>query len=76
MQQGILGSFRQCAAAVAPDQEQEQDQAAAAAVGVDLAPWYDSMRVRLLILVSVVVVAQAGGRAAMDGSSWGILCLI
>lgn len=43
MQQGILGSFRQQAGAVATEQQQPAD--------VDLAPWFDSLLVRAVILV-------------------------
>lgn len=50
VQQGILGGFRQVAAAVDGGQEQQQQQAGE----LDLAPWFDSLRVRLLILVSAM----------------------
>jgi hypothetical protein len=43
MQQGILGSFRQQAGAVATEQQPPAD--------VDLAPWFDSLLVRAVILV-------------------------
>lgn len=43
MQQGILGCFRQQAGAVTTDQQQAPD--------VDLAPWFDSLVVRAVILV-------------------------
>ncbi len=52
MQQGIFGSFRQSSGAVAADQQQQQ------ASELDLAPWFDSLLVRLVILVSEGQVAE------------------
>lgn len=46
MQQGILGSFRQGPEAVTGDQQQQR------ADELDLSPWFDSLTVRLVILVS------------------------
>lgn len=46
MQQGMLGSFRQASGAVAADQQQQQPRGE-----LDLAPWFDSLLVRLVILV-------------------------
>jgi hypothetical protein len=45
--QGITGSFRQQEAAT-----QQQQQQGSPAGGLDLAPWFDSLAVRLVILVS------------------------
>lgn len=50
MQQGILGSFRQASGAVAADQQQQQQHPRGE---LDLAPWFDSLLVRLVILVRV-----------------------
>lgn len=46
MQQGILGSFRQGRGALTADQQQQ------GAGELDLSPWFDSLLVRLVILVS------------------------
>jgi hypothetical protein len=48
MQQGILGSFRRGTGAVTADSQQKQQQAGS----LDLSPWFDSLLVRLVILVS------------------------
>jgi hypothetical protein len=47
MQQGILGPFRQQSGAVSLEQQPQEPG------DMDLAPWFDSLLVRLVILVSM-----------------------
>lgn len=56
MQQGILGSFRQQAGAVTAVQQQQQPG------DLDLAPWFDSLLVRLVILVRARGAVSACGK--------------
>jgi hypothetical protein len=49
MQQGILGPFRQQSGAVSMEQQSPQPG------DLDLAPWFDSLLVRLVILVSMAM---------------------
>jgi hypothetical protein len=53
MQQGILGPFRQQSGAVSWEQQPHEPG------DMDLAPWFDSLTVRLVILVSMTSAVQS-----------------